>query len=130
MNDEYQKWINTYVAEHGGHVRGLCHYAVIDMTARFPELRQAAGFVHVSWGRDQHWWCVTTDGKDEIIDPTVGQFNGPVTYEELDLNDPATQAKVPSGKCYQCSGDAFMGRTFCSDECETEAVADLNNGRY
>lgn len=120
----YADWIAAYVARHNGFVRGKCAQAVEMMVAAFPELRRAGGFAHVSWGRDQHWWCVAPDGL--IVDPTVQQFGPPGTpirYEELDLNDPATRARVPTGKCMDCGGDVYGGDTFCSTECAAATEA-------
>jgi hypothetical protein len=78
--------------------------------------------------RDQHWWCATTDG--EIVDPTGRQFIGSVVnvrYEELDLNDPATRAKIPTNRCMECGADCYEHRPACSDECE-DALHKAFNG--
>lgn len=123
----YAAWIDSFVARNAGFVRGKCDAATTEMVAAFPELRRAAGFAHVSWGRDQHWWCVAPDGL--IVDPTAAQFGPagtPIRYEELDLNDPATRARVPTGKCMDCGGAVYGGATFCSDACE-KATADYHS---
>lgn len=118
MKAEYEAWITAYVAKCGGLVRGKCAVATEAMIKEFPELRRCAGFVHVSWGRSQHWWAATPEG--EIIDPTAIQF-APIifSYEELDLTDPATREKVPTGRCLDCGDDVYSGSTFCGPECET-----------
>ncbi len=118
MKSEYEAWIEAYVASiPQRYIRGKCREATNKMVASFPELRQAAGFVHITWGREQHFWCVTPDG--EIVDPTLEQFQGQLlSYEELDLNDPKTRKKVPTGRCMDCGDDVYEGRTFCNIECE------------
>ena len=52
----YDAWIQDYVAQKQGFVRGRCKEATVAMVKAFPELRLAAGFAHVTWGRDEHWW--------------------------------------------------------------------------
>lgn len=116
MNPAYARWIVGFATRHSHFVRGMCDSATKEMVAAFPELRRAAGFVYYVHGREQHWWCVATDGK--IVDPTVAQFGGsPIVYEELDLNDPETRKKVPTGRCMECGEDVY-GTTFCNDDCE------------
>lgn len=119
MKPEYQAWIDAYVTEHNQFVRGKCKDASTRMAAAFPgELRQAAGFVHVAWGRgrEQHFWCVTTDG--EIVDQTALQYAQTTIfeYEELDLEK--DRHRIPTGCCMDCGDDVYGGATFCNDECE------------
>lgn len=119
MNPKYTRWIEEYVtAQPQRFVRGKCDEATRQMVEAFPELRRAAGFVYVQWGRDQHWWCVTKEG--EIVDPTFEQFGvfGVQSYEELDLEDPVTQKRVPTGRCMDCGEDVYGGNVFCNAECE------------
>ncbi len=115
MKPEYRAWIDAYVKANDDFVRGKCEDGTKEMLAAFPELRLAVGFVHCTWGRDQHFWCVTEDG--EIIDPTRSQFIAVWKYEELDLADPATRAKIPTGRCMDCGDDVYGGNQFCSDKC-------------
>lgn len=131
MDPRYAEWIKAYVAKNNDFVRGKCQDACSEMRLQFPELRAAAGFAHVTWGRDQHWWCVAPDGT--IVDPTKSQFEFGVVlqYEELDLNDPATRARVPTGKCPNCGGECYNGDSLCSERCERSYLAYLNGpGRY
>lgn len=129
MSAAHQEWIASYLAKKRGFVRGACSEATKEMMAAFPELRRAGGFVQVQWGREQHWWCVAPDGS--IVDPTVDQYGavGVFDYEELDLDDPKTREIVPTGRCMECGLDAFGGRQFCSDNCECDFAADLNEAR-
>lgn len=126
MRDEYRAWIEAYVASiPNGFVRGVCADATQLMAAEFPELRRVAGFAHVSWGRDQHWWCVAPDGT--IVDPTVSQFPGrAVDYEELDLEK--DQERIPTGVCMDCGDDTYGGKLFCSTRCENATLRYLNTG--
>ena len=123
----YAAWIAAYLTRNDNFVRGRCSRATAEMIEAFPELRRACGFAHVSWGRDQHWWCVAPDGS--IVDPTVNQFGqlGVLQYEELDPNDTATRARVPSGTCMDCGGDVYNGATFCSSECESNMTKYLDH---
>ncbi len=122
MKEEYTRWIEVYFQKCKGFVRGKCGEATTLMVEAFPELRRAAGFVHCGWGRDQHFWCVDPDG--EVIDPTAAQFGGVIfQYEELDLNDPKTRAKVPTGRCPNCGEDTYSGRYLCDENCEREYAA-------
>lgn len=122
----YEEWIENYVSRQPERfVRGKCKDACSEMRLQFPELRAAAGFVYCTWGRDQHWWCVTPDGT--VVDPTKEQFQRVFMYEELDLLDPNDRARVPTGVCMDCGGDVYESKTFCSDQCESDYMAYLNN---
>ncbi len=125
----YAEWIAAYVAKNNDFVRGKCQEACTEMRLQFPELRAAAGFAHVTWGRDQHWWCVTPAG--EIVDPTKAQFEYGVVlqYEELDLDDPETRRIVPTGVCPNCSGECYEGAYLCSERCERQYLAYINSER-
>lgn len=123
----YADWIAAYVARMP-FVRGNCKEATAEMVQHFPELRVAAGFVHCSWGRDQHFWCVAPDGS--ILDPTRGQFDLVYQYEELDLSDPEAVARVPTGVCPNCGGDVYGSDTFCDTSCECRYMAYLNSNQY
>lgn len=124
MKTEYRAWIVEYVASiPNGFVRGKCDEATQLMCAAFPELRRAAGFAHSSWGRDQHWWCVSPEG--EIVDPTASQFLGGIAdYEELDLEK--DRDRIPTGVCMDCGDDVYGGKTFCSEACENATLRYLN----
>lgn len=128
----YDEWIKAYVERQPNQfVRGKCKEAVTEMIAAFPELRKAAGFAHVTWGRDEHWWCVAPDGA--IVDPTKSQFQFGVVlqYEELDLDDPKTRDLVPIGKCANCGEYTYTSSAsseICSQECHDSYVAYLNSG--
>lgn len=130
----YAEWITAYVASQPeGFVRGKCKEATTQMVAAFPELRVAAGFVYCTWGRDEHFWCVTPDGV--IVDPTKSQFQAVYHYEELDLNDPKTRDLVPIGKCVNCGEETYTSSPsseVCSQSCHDSYVAYLNSpeGRY
>jgi hypothetical protein len=131
--NHYSAWIEKYFEEHGGFVRGLCAEATTAMVAAFPELRRASGFVHVTWlttserpdRAEQHWWCVAPDGA--VVDPTRAQFTGALVnrYEELDLDDPATRDRIPTGRCMGCGDDVFGGEYVCGDRCGRAVCADM-----
>jgi hypothetical protein len=128
VGDEYREWIERYVIEQPqGFVRGKCTEATIAMAAAFPELMRVAGFVYCAWGRDEHWWCVAPDGT--IVDPTVSQFAGPVSYEALDLNDPSHVARIPTGRCPDCGEDTYQGADFCDEGCRGRYMAYITTGR-
>ena len=121
----YAEWITSYVTSVNGHTLGKCGHATAAMKLQFPELRIVCGFAHCAWGARQHWWCVAPDGQ--IIDPTASQFPGVFEYEELDLKDPTTRARVPTGPCYWCGEDCFdPWYSVCSQECNDKAMAELN----
>lgn len=125
---EYAAWIEAFVsAQPNRFVRGKCAEATLAMIEAFPELRRAAGFVHCTWGRDQHFWCVTPDGT--VVDPTAEQFRAVFEYEELDLDDPETQRRIPTGRCLDCGDDVYEGKSFCSEACEASTRAYLNGPR-
>jgi hypothetical protein len=119
---EYADWIERYVSSFNNRfVRGRCEDAVRLMVKQFPELRAARGFAHVSWGEDQHWWCVAPDGT--VVDPTVSQFPRMPRYEELDLSRAEDRARVPIGKCMNCGARTFVSSpsaATCSIACERE----------
>lgn len=124
----YDEWIEAYVAAQPDRfVRGECKDATSKMIEAFPELRIACGFVHTTWGSDQHFWCVAPDGT--IVDPTREQFPIVFQYEEIDPEK--DRDRVPTGVCMDCGEPVYLGKTFCSDECEQATVAYLNDAnRY
>lgn len=128
MRPEHAEWIVFFESACAYFVRGKCKQAATKMAREFPELRVAAGFAHWNAGReirDQHWWCVDTDGT--IVDPTRAQFTGPVMYEELDVNDPKTRALVPTGRCMDCGRDVYNHDRFCSRACADATERWLND---
>jgi len=131
VSDAYQAWIDAYVSNTPNrYVRGKCGKATLAMVEAFPELRRQAGFVHVDWGREQHWWCVAPDGS--IVDPTRSQYPGGYVYlyEPLDLDNPDDVARTPTGKCANCSGPIYnhYDSTVCSEKCHRSYCAYLNGG--
>ena len=93
-----------------GKCKQLCEQAVL----KDPTLTIVRGYYHdVFWGRQEHWWCLRSDGL--IYDPTKLQFpdqNG--EYEEF------------GGvfNCEQCGketteedGTVYGNYIFCSGEC-------------
>jgi hypothetical protein len=122
----HDEWIAGYVARHSDFVRGRCAEATIEMIGVFPTLRRVAGLARwvAPHGRaiiDEHWWLV--DEAGDIVDPTRAQFGGAhVEYEPIDLDDPASLAKVPTGKCMECGGYAYAGAAFCAPACERAYV--------
>lgn len=123
----YAEWIQAYVVRNNHFVRGKCKEAVEEMVTAFPELRKAAGFAHTDEGEAQHWWCIAPDG--EVIDPTRSQYMVVLEYEELDVNDPATRARVPIGKCANCGRETYekdYSSEICSKLCADKYMAYLN----
>ena len=115
MNVKYAQWILEYVIGEDHFVRGKCAAATLGMVKAFPELKRVAGFAHVEWGSDQHWWCVAPDGT--VVDPTSSQFPRKIRYEQLDLDNPVTKSRIPTGKCPECGKHVFNNESFCGDSC-------------
>lgn len=122
--DPYAMWIDAYVAEHDGFVRGKCVIATARMVLAFTELRRARGFVETSWGDDQHWWCVAPDGT--IVDPTRAQYPYVLSYDEVDPSAP--HRPIPTGPCAYCGGHAYDGSTVCSERCHVAYARYLMSG--
>jgi hypothetical protein len=124
--EAYATWIEAYVARQPHRfVRGHCYEATEEMVVAFPELKRVAGFVYSTFGREQHFWCVTPDGT--VVDPTKSQFQLVFNYEELDLSNPEVVAGIPTGVCAQCGEDTYRGDTCCSRGCELRYLAYVNN---
>lgn len=117
-------WIALYVAT-GTMLRGMCQSAATEMLEVFPTLRLVRGTVvgvdspdtypvraDEMNPEDGHWWLETAAG--DIVDPTAGQFDGPVAYKALLEN---TAHLLPTGKCMECGFLCYDGRSFCDDEC-------------
>jgi hypothetical protein len=67
-----------------------------------------------------HWWAVTEDGQ--VIDPTADQFPSPLEYH------PADESRGgPTGRCPNCGGLCYEHRYLCSDACDREYAAYLND---
>ena len=123
MNPDYQKWIAEYI-DRTPHLRGQCKPACEEMQRAFPELLITKGHVSTVWGRDQHWWLKTTEGK--IIDPTASQYPVVFSYSEHVEGEP-----VRVGTCMYC-GKGLMAHSqkeanfirsnppFCNDECASK----------
>lgn len=53
--------------------RGKCYEMSVAACDEDPSLTLVRGWYHCPiWGKQDHWWCVSHDGK--IFDPTVKQF--------------------------------------------------------
>lgn len=64
--------------------RGKCKEMSEALVADDPTLQLVRGWYHCPiWGKQEHWWCKTPEGK--IIDPTARQFpsKGIGEYEEF-----------------------------------------------
>ena len=126
----YKNWVDNYIFKKKI-VAGLCYPACILMQKTFPELALCRGYVIDGWGRKYTHWFLKTN-KNEIIDPTISQFDhllvaGNLEYEEYseDVHEP-----LAIGKCMDCGGKIYVdGKTFCSDECEKATLEYLNKRR-
>ena len=50
-------------------------------------------------------------------------------YQDLtDLAEEEMLDVVPTGKCMNCGGECYRGRSLCSDDCETSYMAYINSG--
>lgn len=105
---------------------GRCRELSLEMAEVFKDLTVTKGHVHCVWGKRGHWWLVDNDGT--IVDPTRGQFIGPIEYEEYEEGD-----EVRLGTCMDC-GDGIWGvpgsqsSPFCNTACEESTRAYLNGG--
>lgn len=133
--NRYEEWIDAFLAERKGYVRGDCASATLQMARAFPELKRVAGHVRV---RDrfyetiqEHFWCVDPDGQ--IVDPTEAQFQTVLEYIPW---SPDKEVRV--GRCVNCGIDIYAKvpsldepghtRNFCDDPgCEVEYAAYLND---
>ena len=124
--DKYQKWIfENYPTPESA--RRKCKEATIEMSVVFPELIRVRGLASVEepYGlpptRTPHWWLVTEENK--IIDPTGHQYPTRIlNYEEADESKGA-----PTGRCPNCGGLCYEEHYLCSNNCEKEYTAYLNN---
>lgn len=130
----YAEWIDLNVEGDG---YGRCEDVCTTMQAAFPELELRKGFFFsVAWGRRQHWWLRTADGR--IVDPTSLQHPDGATFpasaaQDQDLTDATDEEmrdKVPSGVCMDCGDPVYRGATFCSESCEaaTMVYLDMSKG--
>lgn len=123
MSKQYQQWIAENVKEYAD-AYGKCAEVTQAMANAFPELKRAKGYYHcVIWGRRDHWWLTTSDGK--IIDPTAIQFptKGNCEYEEWVEGMP-----VQTGICMDCGEPVYNGDTFCSKQCELATMEYMRTG--
>ena len=80
-----------------------------------PSLRLVRGFYHCPlWGKQNHWWCVRSDGT--IVDPTVKQFptaGAGAEYEEFDgrIECEYCTKKVPEVDAYMVDQHAYCSGT-------------------
>ena len=125
-NIKYDLWIKSnYPDKKTAHRQ--CAEATKKMVEDFPELKRVRGLASVKepYGlpptRTPHWWCVDRDNN--IIDPTAHQYpTYIIKYEEADESQ-----GPPTGKCPNCGGLCYNARYTCSDKCEKEYIAYLNN---
>lgn len=95
----YDEWIEANYPGQTGY--GKCRVACEQMCKVFPELTTVPGHVHCAWGKRGHFWLTAPDGS--IVDPTRGQFPGPVDYEPW---EPGTE--VHCGRCMECGDDIWL----------------------
>lgn len=127
MSDGYAGWIRGYEVRTPA-LLGRCRDAVVEMRSAFPELTEVRGHVFCAWGRRGHAWLVTSDGT--IVDPTRGQFPGPVEYEPWKPGD-----TVRVGKCMNCGDEIWRPaqtlaeepkrESACSGDCEAELMREF-----
>lgn len=120
MEEKYKKWIAENVESDG---LGQCKQVTKAMAKACPELTRVRGHYYCPiWGERAHWWLVTEEGK--VIDPTKNQFpsKGLGHYEPWDESQPE-----PTGKCPNCGGYCYGGKSVCSDKCFEEYKAYLEN---
>lgn len=130
--DKYEQWIAERIAEayngEAWRTMGRCASEVRLMAQTFPELTIVRGHVQAVFStgvhKRAHWWLTRADGT--IVDPTRGQYTGPVlAYEPYQAGDP-----IRLGVCANCgkeiwgSPSAGVG-TVCSTECHREYAAYL-----
>lgn len=118
MLQKYVDWVEAYV-KRTPFLRGQCIKASEEMRQAFPELVEVRGHVYCAWGKDGHVWLTTPEG--EIVDPTRGQFPGPIRYEAWKPGD-----MVEVGRCMDCgeyiwesvqSLDDVAHKDFCDERC-------------
>lgn len=119
MDARYEAWIEAHVEGDG---YGQCKEVTARMADAFPELARVRGhYLCLRWGVREHWWLTTPNGT--VVDPTVAQFPSPPTpeaYQPLDEDE-----EEPTGKCPNCGGYCYEGRSVCSDSCEASYIAYL-----
>lgn len=98
--------------------RGKCKEMCEALVSSSPDLRMVRGhYYEPHWDRyEQHWWCITPDGK--IIDPTKDQFpsKGSGIYTEFDgFVDCTVCGKKISED--QIDGHSIGRHIYCSYEC-------------
>lgn len=125
----YQEWIDQYAVDQKHQLLGKCRQASLAMQQAFPELRTVRGHVETNWGRRAHWWLV--DAEDNIVDPTVLQFDVIFSYDPWEPGD-----EVCVGKCMECGEhiwkstdnlDNVRKETFCSEDCCTSFTVALGH---
>lgn len=140
MKQQYKEWIESKLAT--ADPFGMCREWTEEMQAAFPELQRVRGTVFISclWERE-HWWMVDPnpgeageEGVPFVIDPTKAQFSqeyfagGAVVlwYQPRDESHPE-----PTGRCCNCGGYCYGGRTdLCSERCEQQYLSYLNSSLW
>lgn len=95
MRAEYRRWIDKYVDD----APGLCREVCFCMEQTFTYLIAVYGrytFYDPDLGREvteDHAWCVDRE-TNELVDPTIAQFEPGGTYEEDELLVDATQTYI------------------------------------
>lgn len=117
METKYQNWINSYKEKHKV-LAGLCFPACSLMLKDFPELTICRGYIVDGWGKRYTHWFLKTD-NDEIIDPTISQFDylldgGNLKYEEY---SEGLHGPLSTGKCMDCGKLLYNNETFCNSIC-------------
>jgi len=108
--EKYREWISSYE----GDIWRKCAQVTALMADEFPELTRVRGHVEIAESDrpQQHWWLETGDGK--VVDPTADQWLMILRYHPW-----MEGVEEPTGKCPECGGYSYGGRTLCSDSCES-----------
>lgn len=125
IDKRYLDWISdNFPTPESAHCK--CREATEEMVEVFPELVRVRGFA-VVWEpyglpptKAPHWWCETVEGV--VVDPTGHQYPTEILHYE-----PLDESKgEPTGKCPNCGELCYQGRYTCSEKCEEEFIAYLN----
>jgi hypothetical protein len=131
MKQKYVNWIIDYQVKHNI-VAGLCFSACSLMFKNFSELEIKRGFIVDGWGKlHTHWYCFDND-SNEIIDPTISQFDhllvaGPLKYEEY---NESIHGPLSTGKCMDCSKLLYNNEKFCNNICSENTLKYLNRSEW
>jgi hypothetical protein len=116
--ETYQEWIENYQ----GDIHRKCYEVCQEMQQSFPELVLVKGTVELPALTDKpqpHWWLITP--KDDIVDPTKGQWGTPVVTNYKEIKCEIT------GKCANCGGYICNGydSTVCCGLCGYQFAASM-----